>query len=885
MDLVPASLGSVADGSQSNLCTQPSDASGTLIDPKSMDNHSTRHYILNRQKAIEAKLHNCQDTHIKWVMKAGKNIVINLSTAAFELFRHSLSQLLKEKAANLSLYITSKFNSDQSGAIVDSTHKAYNLRSDGTLGKIHKFTVNLYRTQSSVLVNGTKVDMFVDHFLLPLEAQIKDSIDLLNNKHQDIKASLKSISACSARPLGRDSRVADSKVQGIPTPSQTDLPQDMTQPQLTQNVSRTHQNLDTSLFLCPHCKQLVDEGIQCDYCTSWMHSECEGVDDDLFDLYRSADTAYTCLSCRQMEECLAEGESFDSLNRSLLDEDAIRSSEVEEPVVDPPILDEDAIRPSEVEEPVVDLPILAKQPQPTTGREVQSKDSSPTGEPIPVILSPKQITQRPIMDLVQNSDLSGSEQNEVTYLKSALKSDNDQTRIISVPTEVKRKKPAPQRKQKSSDLEEQLNHAKSVIYSLEKEIQDKENSNKILSHEISLLKRLDPTTQNVTTQSAPVQDSQHGPPLPQNINVGLPPPSILHPPPLYPRMEQPHSFVHFQYEKDLQVTKDRLMALEIEQLKTKVSLLESMTLQKQMSMNHHFNPYMVNNPFPYSRGPGYIPNPMHNYMPMQTANPFSPFGYPQVNPYIPIGHSMNLYNQFPQYFKHHYLFQPLVRTPPQNLVNPPQWRTHTQVPVTNIQPHVTNVQPQAPIIPNLRQASAFTVEHSIDPQVLHSRQDSTSLQVEQNPQNTGNLHINVPLFTSPLVEVPQSPALDQEFPKDNPQDVIDLTSEPCKQLTTEDTTVLRLKSGSHTGDPSSILNKHSTHTHESFCSSSTDSTDSQPMPSISDPSNVLLQFEQIQEQCQEERSHSGSEPFLVKGRASEATPIMSQKRSPLRHSM
>ena len=66
-----------------------------------------------------------------------------------------------------------------------------------------------------------------------------------------------------------------------------------------------------------------------------MHSECEGADGGLFEIYKSADAEYTCLSCRQMEDYLVADEICENINNSLLDSDTIRISETEDTLVNP----------------------------------------------------------------------------------------------------------------------------------------------------------------------------------------------------------------------------------------------------------------------------------------------------------------------------------------------------------------------------------------------------------------------------------------------------------------------------------------------------------------------------------------------------------------------
>ena len=236
-------------GDSSNSVSK--DPNPTQASNKITDTYPSRQYTLDRNKALKTKLQNCQNTHIKWVMKSGKNLVINLSTAAFEFFRYTLPQMLKEKSDELSLAFVTKDNTDESGAIVDSTYRVTNLKKDGTPGQIHKFTVNLYRTQSSVLANGSKVETFIDHFLLPLEAQILTLASQLDSKHQSIRSALMPIPSSHDETNG-DKQIDSTSNSTVAACSQIQKITDLTQMNQTQS---------TSQFLCPHCQQQVEEGI------------------------------------------------------------------------------------------------------------------------------------------------------------------------------------------------------------------------------------------------------------------------------------------------------------------------------------------------------------------------------------------------------------------------------------------------------------------------------------------------------------------------------------------------------------------------------------------------------------------------------------------------
>ena len=71
---------------------------------------------------------------------------------------------------------------DLTGTIADTCHKVRHLKKDWTPGAQNRFTVNMYRTQSSVLVNGPKVDLFVENILDPIEKMSQSKRDALSQK-------------------------------------------------------------------------------------------------------------------------------------------------------------------------------------------------------------------------------------------------------------------------------------------------------------------------------------------------------------------------------------------------------------------------------------------------------------------------------------------------------------------------------------------------------------------------------------------------------------------------------------------------------------------------------------------------------------------------------
>ena len=514
----------------------------TEILDQNLISKETRLYALNRQKALENKLQNCQSEHLQYVMKAGKNLVINLSTSAFEHFRHTLSHMMNQQSKNLGLHVESKVNVDLTDAIVDSSFKVKNLKKDGTPGAQNRFTVNLYRTQSSILVNGPKVDMFIEHFLKPIEESIQLKANLLTEQNQQIKGAL-SISDCTTDKNSKNPVKHHSGVL-------------MGHAEYDGNVST---NSEETLFRCSHCMKDVDEGIQCDECQQWNHCSCEGVSDELFQLYNLQDACYSCLSCRQLE---TDEEAVESMNSILTEGISMRDPEGDDNVSqslsgpcthivdESPCLDtshNDSDRQTERFEPIVQNPLIysmmsAGKDNPVMNKDNitdksisrrQSENDKDWDAQATIQNGSKQILNRnspnlipdtmndPGRQLVGGSSLPSSIFGSVDHQnhekpENCILDDGTGAKVLITekgcmqnpspvnldpgskmgnsaleiqPEKKKKSNPSSRKVNRKDDSVEQLSHAKSVIYSLEKKVEDIQVSNRLLTEELTLLRR------------------------------------------------------------------------------------------------------------------------------------------------------------------------------------------------------------------------------------------------------------------------------------------------------------------------------------------------------------------------------------------------------------
>ena len=95
---------------------------------------------------------------MSYEMKPGKNLVAVFSLVAFEKAKGFISQNIKS---------TNFADKYQNGAQVEYHLCFYNRKKDGVVGCQQNIVANFYNTRSSLLVNGSRVDIFVKRYCSP----------------------------------------------------------------------------------------------------------------------------------------------------------------------------------------------------------------------------------------------------------------------------------------------------------------------------------------------------------------------------------------------------------------------------------------------------------------------------------------------------------------------------------------------------------------------------------------------------------------------------------------------------------------------------------------------------------------------------------------------
>ena len=184
-----------------NLCKlaniQACETKNNSSAPVFSDNQQAKfkNYTLNVGKSLEKKLSGCASDHLTYDMKPGKNLVVSLSSAAYELAKRYIVEKAQSTEFSNSFTFVKELGVDLNNAVVDFRLKFFNRKKDGEIGCIQKFVVNFYNTTSRLMINGTRVDPFCEQILKPLEHYISTQCESLDAMNFGISSIIQAIKA------------------------------------------------------------------------------------------------------------------------------------------------------------------------------------------------------------------------------------------------------------------------------------------------------------------------------------------------------------------------------------------------------------------------------------------------------------------------------------------------------------------------------------------------------------------------------------------------------------------------------------------------------------------------------------------------------------------
>ena len=252
---------------------QPTRASSRLHKNNSMGNLCTgiatkcKPYTLVHSKAMNKKEKAFDKDYVTFYMKTNNNFRAEFNMATYELFKDKLFTTLESMSSvqNASLKYTVDTNTDQKNMVVYQTIKIYHMNKRSVLPNRHaSFSVNLYNSTSSLLANGTGVNLFVDDIFNPILKWLQQQLDFIDIINDNMKCAL-------SNSTSDQSQVKNSRTRRN---SRTEIDN---QKMITVGANASHCDTDT-IYKCPLCSKPADlNTIHCDKCLEWVHFECAGL--------------------------------------------------------------------------------------------------------------------------------------------------------------------------------------------------------------------------------------------------------------------------------------------------------------------------------------------------------------------------------------------------------------------------------------------------------------------------------------------------------------------------------------------------------------------------------------------------------------------------------
>ena len=252
-----------------------------------LESEAHRSYTINRKKALDKKLYNCSSRSIQAAIKPGNQLRLNFSTATYEVFRqaiHSYYDSGDNPKISKQLHVECKTIRDATE--VNITEEQFHIHKKNKNGKPAKkclFTINLYNTTSSALINGSQTSLFINDHLTGIENELCN----LAKYHLDdktIQAMLTSI---------KQQYVPNSNKEQFNVVNQGNkrLP-DILSPRNDSSIE------------CVICsKPCTTSAIECSHCHAWLHYSCENLSAEEINLHEQQQdlTDYTCSSCTYLD--------------------------------------------------------------------------------------------------------------------------------------------------------------------------------------------------------------------------------------------------------------------------------------------------------------------------------------------------------------------------------------------------------------------------------------------------------------------------------------------------------------------------------------------------------------------------------------------------------
>ena len=154
------------------------------------DKTTTRDYVLNQTAALDKKLKATERQTVE-VIETGGGLRIVLNTGSYELLKVATDEYFSEIENSRKCKITRV--QDKNSAVVETQYKL-------TAGKSQLYTLNMYHTRSSCLVNGKKLQIFREKDFPEIMHKMEQKLEMNDTSHIEVNESLRKL-ILNARPM------------------------------------------------------------------------------------------------------------------------------------------------------------------------------------------------------------------------------------------------------------------------------------------------------------------------------------------------------------------------------------------------------------------------------------------------------------------------------------------------------------------------------------------------------------------------------------------------------------------------------------------------------------------------------------------------------------
>ena len=259
---------------------------------------TTRDYTLNIDRTLRTKLNACESVKVNYEIKRG-GVTGTLDTASFELLRAACTAFFKNMHAEEGKCVINISEDKRRKAVVQQTYKFTRSHENEVIG----YTLNLYPTRNSLLLNGKDTDTFIDVHLPAIHVlmckTVKDwEVGSAENLNRILGEGFSHILA------SRQAKNSENQDNPHLCVSRGITPPPRRQDTLVQTASSPPPDKEQEDIQCIKCKRnCMGRSAFCETGNHWIHYYCDRLSkEEERRLHNDKGFIYVCKVCRSKSE-------------------------------------------------------------------------------------------------------------------------------------------------------------------------------------------------------------------------------------------------------------------------------------------------------------------------------------------------------------------------------------------------------------------------------------------------------------------------------------------------------------------------------------------------------------------------------------------------------